>query len=148
MDLSVFDFKGIENFELRPGVSVDQLKISLISTLKGPNGFLDPGQRIRENRFDMFFLKFSFVSIFFIRIAKGVRLFLFEYKVSYSGVINLNTGFWKVTFHFVVISEVLFVSCSLELMFINDTCRLVVGVVLKQPLVNIIARSETDSRLD
>ena len=98
LDLSVFDFEGIENFELMSGVSVDQLKISLISALKGPNGFLDPGQRIRENRFDMFFLKFSFVSIFFIRIAKGVRLFLFEYKVSYSGVINLKTGFAKLHF--------------------------------------------------
>ena len=28
------------------------------------------------------------------------------------------------------------------------TCRPVVGVVLKHPLVNIIAPSETDSRLD
>ena len=46
----------------------------------------------------MFFLQFSFVCIFFIWFAKGVRVFLFEYKVSYSGVINLKTGFAKLHF--------------------------------------------------
>ena len=47
-----------------------------------------------------------------------------------------------------VISDVLFVSCSLDPRVISDDLWDGVGVVLKQPLVNIIAPSEKDSRLD
>ena len=43
----------------------------------------------------MFFLQFSFVCIFFIWFAKGVRVFLFEYKVSCYEMINFVAGFYK-----------------------------------------------------